>query len=207
MADVRRPGPSLSGWPGWLRWTLLGLSPLVLINVAVMVCGSSAVFPLSPFFLGDKLRALGHYARHRPSCLFRGHPDLEPLIARTEARHRLPPGLLASVVEVESNTRCHRISPAGAMGLGQLAPATARGLGLDDPFDPAENLDASARYLATQLAGFRDLRLALAAYNAGPGSIVNRHIPQNGETPAYVEKVMRAYAPRLAAARARRRRS
>jgi|SRR5665213_527166 len=203
MAGVRRTGPLL---PRWLGWTLIGLSPLALINVAVMVCGSSAVFPLSPFFLRGKLNALGHYARHRPSCLFRGHPDVAPLIARVEARHRLPPGLLASVVEVESNTHCHRISPAGAMGLGQISPATARTLGLDDPFDPAENLEASGRYLACQLATFHDLRLALAAYNAGPGAIVNRRIPQNGETPAYVDKVLRAYAPRLAA-RARHRRS
>jgi soluble lytic murein transglycosylase-like protein len=191
--------------PRWVRWTLIALAPIFLINSAVMVFGSCAVFPLSPFFLREKLGALGHYARHRPGCLFRGHPDVEPLIARAESRHRLPPGLLASVVEVESNTRCHRISPAGAMGLGQIAPATARTLGLDDPFDPADNLDASARYLSAQLASFHDLKLALAAYNAGPGSIVNRTIPRNGETPAYVDKVLRAYAPRRAAAHARHR--
>lgn len=185
--------------PRWVRWALIGISPLVLINTAVMVFGSSAVFPLSPFSLREKLSALGHYARHRPGCLFKGHPDVAPLIAHAEARHRLPTGLLASVVEVESNARVHRISPAGAMGLGQISPATARTLGLTDPFDPADNLDASARYLATQLADFHDLRLALAAYNAGPGSVVNRAIPQNGETPAYVDKVLRAYAPRRAA--------
>jgi len=190
--------------PRWVRWALIGLAPLFLINSAVMVFGSSAVFPLSPFFLREKLSALGHYARHRPGCLFRGHPDIAPLIARAESRHHLPPGLLASVVEVESNTRSHRISPAGAMGLGQISPATARTLALEDPFDPAENLDASAHYLAIQLASFHDLRLALAAYNAGPGAIVNHTVPQNGETPAYVEKVLRAYAPRRAA-RARHR--
>ncbi len=207
-AAVRRKSrmlPRLPPLPRWVRWTLIGLAPLFLINSAVMVFGSSVVFPLSPFFLRQKLNALGHYARHRPVCLFKGHPDVAPLIARAESRHRLPPGLLASVVEVESNTRIHRISPAGAMGLGQIAPATARTLGLSDPFDPADNLDASARYLSTQLSEFHDLRLALAAYNAGPGSIVNRTVPRNGETEIYVEKVLRAYAPRLAA-RARHRR-
>jgi soluble lytic murein transglycosylase-like protein len=189
----------------WVRWTLIALAPLLSINLAVAVCGSSVVFPLSPFFLREKLSALGHYARHRPGCFFKAHPPLAPLIARAEGRHRLPPGLLAAVVETESNLRIHRISAAGAMGLGQIAPATARVLGLADPFDPAENLDAAARYLAAQLAAFHDLGLALAAYNAGPGAIVNRTIPRNGETPAYVDKVLRAYAPQLAA-RARRRR-
>jgi soluble lytic murein transglycosylase-like protein len=67
-------------------------------------------------------------------------------------------------------------------------------LGVSDPFDPVQGLDGSARYLATQLATFHDVRLALAAYNAGPGAVVNRTVPRNGETEFYVRKVMDAHA-------------
>ena len=174
----------------WVKLTLLALLPLCLLNLSVAFFGHSAVFPLSPFFLGNKVRALGKYAMHRPWCLFSGHDGLDGIVARLEKKHRLPRGLLAAIVTVESNGRPHRISPAGAMGPGQLTPSTARLLRVSDPFDPEESLDGSARYLVTQLATFKDLRLAVAAYNAGPGSIVNRAVPRNGETEFYVNKVM-----------------
>jgi soluble lytic murein transglycosylase-like protein len=175
-------------------------APLAAINLSVAICGRSVVFPLSPFHLREKVVALAKYARHRPRCLFEGHPPIAPLVAHAEARHRLPRGFLAAVIEVESGGRVHRISPAGAMGPGQLSAATARGLGVDDPFDPAENLDGSARYLAAQLSAFHDLRLAAAAYNAGPGAVVNRTIPRNGETEIYVRRVMHAMAEQRRAA-------
>jgi soluble lytic murein transglycosylase-like protein len=166
---------------------------MVLINVAVGFFGGSVVSPLSVSFLEEKLHALGVYARHRPACLLSGHEPLEPLIAEAERRHRLPAGLLQALVQVESEARSHRISPAGAMGPGQLMPGTARMLGVEDPFDPRSALDGSARYLAEQLARFDDVRLAVAAYNAGPGA-VNGAVPRNGETEFYVVKVMTAYA-------------
>jgi soluble lytic murein transglycosylase-like protein len=202
---MRRLGPQLRRWlrallrflrPHWgriARWALIAATPICLLNVAVSVCGHSAVFPLSPFFLGPKLRALGFYALHRPRCLFFDHPPLDPLIARAEARHRLPRGLLAAVITVETDRHVHRISPAGAMGPGQLMPSTVRALGVGDPFDPEENLDGSARYLAAQLHAFHDVRLAVAAYNAGPGAIVHRTIPRNGQTEYYVQRVMHVY--------------
>ena len=79
------------------------------------------------------------------------------------------------------------------MGLGQLMPGTARQLGVSDPFDTATNIDGAARLMAENLRRYRgDVRLAVAAYNAGPGN-VNGRIPQNGQTPGYVAKVMRLY--------------
>jgi Transglycosylase SLT domain len=67
-------------------------------------------------------------------------------------KHHLPRGLLAALIQVESNGRVHRISSAGAMGPGQLTPSTARLLGVLDPFNPSEAIDASGRYLAVQLS-------------------------------------------------------
>jgi soluble lytic murein transglycosylase-like protein len=177
----------------WVRWLLIPLAPLCLLNLAVAFFGNSLVFPLSPFFVRNKVTALSRYALHRPHCLLPGHAALDAEIRRAERKHRLPRGLLAAVIQVESNGRVHRISSAGAMGPGQLTPATARLLGVADPFDPPGAVDGSARYLAAQLASFHDVRLAVAAYNAGPGAIVNRAIPQNGETEHYVRKVMKAF--------------
>lgn len=182
-----------SGFP-WVRAGVCALAPLVLLNLAIAFFGDSHVFPLSPSFLEEKAHALLAYARHRPTCLLEGHPELAPLIREAERRHRLPTGLLEALVYVESNAQPHRISPAGAMGPGQLMPSTARLLRVEDPFDPAPSLDGSARYLAQQLARFRgDVRLAVAAYNAGPGN-VDGHVPRNGETEYYVARVLTAYA-------------
>ena len=167
-------------------------APLVALNVAVAVLGSTVVFPLSPNHLSNKARAVGAYLRHRPTCLFVGHAPMASLIAEAEIRHKLPRGLLAALVEVESSGRVHRISPAGAMGPAQLVPDTARMLGVEDPFDPAANLEGSARYLAAQLARFRNVRLAVAAYNAGPGA-VRGSVPRNGETEVYVDRVLRSF--------------
>ncbi len=179
--------------PWWARGVLCALVPLVLLNVAVAWCGDTRVFPLSLSFLQDKARALGTYARHRATCLVSGHPPLEPLIAAAERRHHLPAGLLQALIRVESEARVHRISPTGAMGPGQLMPGTARMLRVEDPFDPEPAIDGSARYLAEQLARFDNVKLALAAYNAGPGA-VNGRVPRNGETEFYVERVLETYA-------------
>jgi hypothetical protein len=172
----------------------MALAPIWLLNVTVAAVGHTVVFPLSPFFLREKASALVAYGLHRPLCLLREHPEMELLVTEAGARQRLPRGLLAAVIQVESGGRPHRISSAGAMGPGQLMPATARGLGVSDPFDSAENVDGAARLLAQHLARFRSVRLALAAYNAGPGSIRGRRVPDNGETREYVAKVMRVYA-------------
>jgi soluble lytic murein transglycosylase-like protein len=97
-------------------------------------------------------------------------------------------------IEVESAYRQDAISSAGAIGLGQLMPATARDLGVD-PRDPLQNLDGSARYLAMMLETFGDPHLALAAYNAGPDA-VRQHggIPPYRETQNHVARVMAVVA-------------
>lgn len=84
------------------------------------------------------------------------------------------------------------ISKAGAAGLGQLMPGTARDLGVSNRFDPKANILGAARYLRQMLDKFGGVHLALAAYNAGPGAVERAGgIPRNGETPAYVREVLR----------------
>jgi len=175
-----------------LKLASLVVAPLVLLNLSVAFFGNSVVSPLSPYFLREKAHALKLYLRHRQVCFWSGHPELGPLVADAERKHHIPRHLLAALIEVESEGRPHRISFAGAMGLGQIVPATADLLRLVDPFDSATAIDASARYISRQLERLKSPRLALAAYNAGPGN-VNGVVPHNGETEHYVEKVMRAY--------------
>lgn len=168
------------------------LIPLCLLNVTVAWVGRCAIFPLSPFFLKYKLQALGAYALHRPRCVFFDDAEIGPLLAAAEQRHHLPCGLLGAIVQVESGGKPHRISPAGAMGPMQLIPPTARALGVSDPFDPEQAVDGAARYLRAQLIRFHSVRLAAAAYNAGPGSVVGHRVPHNGQTEIYVARVMHA---------------
>ena len=105
----------------------------------------------------------------------------------------IDPALLASVVQHESNFNPNAVSHAGAIGLAQLMPGTAAGLGVD-PHDPHENLAGGARYLKTQLDRFGDVELALAAYNAGPNRVAQAGgIPRIQETQTYVQRVTATY--------------
>ena len=92
---------------------------------------------------------------------------------------------------VESAYRPDAVSSAGAQGLAQLMPGTARDLGVADPFDPAQNVAGGGAYVAQMLARYDDVRLALAAYNAGPGRVDRAGgIPAIPETQAYVDSVI-----------------
>ncbi len=99
--------------------------------------------------------------------------------------------LFQALVEAESSYNPTAVSPKGAYGLGQLMPDTARALGVD-PRDPSQNLDGAARYLLAQLATFKDINLALAAYNAGPHRVVEYSgIPPFTETRDYIARIHR----------------
>ncbi len=103
----------------------------------------------------------------------------------------VPPVVLASLLRQESGFNPRAVSPAGARGIAQFMPGTARGMGLADPFDPEQAIPAAGRYLGMHLRRFGSIPLALAAYNAGPGN-VERYggVPPFRETRAYVARIM-----------------
>jgi len=114
-----------------------------------------------------------------------------PHVYAAEAQYRLPVGLLDALIWTESRYNPFAVSGAGAAGLGQLMPKTARELGVANRFDPRANLWAAARYLRQMLDKFGVVHLAVAAYNAGPGAVERAGgIPLNGETPSYVRNVL-----------------
>jgi hypothetical protein len=113
------------------------------------------------------------------------------VIDRIAARHAVDAALVQAVIHAESAFNPRARSSAGAQGLMQLMPQTAARLGVADPFDAEQNIDAGVRYLAELLRRYdQDLRLAVAAYNAGPGAVEEYGgIPPYAETQAYVERV------------------
>jgi soluble lytic murein transglycosylase-like protein len=111
------------------------------------------------------------------------------------ARNRVSPALVTAVIETESSYNPRAVSPRGAMGLMQLMPEVARDLGVENPFEPEENIRGGVTLLRRLLDKYHgDQRLALAAYNAGEGAVDRSGgVPDFPETREYVNRVINAY--------------
>lgn len=138
----------------------------------------------------SKATAIRRVAPDAPATAAGHQPALAGLFAAAGARHGVSPALLTAIARAESGFDPGARSPAGAQGLMQFMPATARGLGID-PWNPTEAVDGAARLMKENLQRFGSTELALAAYNAGPGAVTQHGgIPPYRETQAYVAKIM-----------------
>ena len=119
-----------------------------------------------------------------------GRIDLDAIFEAAGQKYNISPNLLKAIAKVESGFQPNATSPAGAMGIMQLMPGTARGLGVNDPYDPEQSIMGGANFLRQMLDQFGDVQLALAAYNAGPNNVTKYGgIPPFNETQNYVKKV------------------
>lgn len=136
--------------------------------------------------------ASGAFAAELQKALKGDPQSFDSLFIAAGKAFGVDPALLKAVARAESGLNPRAVSPAGALGIMQLMPATARALGVDDPFDPAQSIFGGAKYLRHLLDRFGgDVRLALAAYNAGPGAVQRwGGIPHYEETKEYVDRVL-----------------
>jgi soluble lytic murein transglycosylase-like protein len=127
--------------------------------------------------------------------------DLLEMLVKAGSEHNLDADLLASLVKAESDGNARAVSRAGARGLMQLMPGTATELGVEDSFEPGENVRGGSAYLDALLTRYHgQLALALAAYNAGPQAVDRYHgIPPYHETRAYVARVIHEFNRRVLA--------
>ncbi len=148
------------------------------INEQTSVDASSAGIPKSDTSVGGKS--------------IKSPAELEDIISAAAKKYNISPKVIKAVIKAESSFNTNCVSSAGASGLMQLMPATARGLGVTDVFDPEQNINGGVKYLSYQLKRFDgNLELALAAYNAGPNAVEKYGgIPPYKETENYVKKIM-----------------
>jgi soluble lytic murein transglycosylase-like protein len=181
------------------RW-----KPVPSANTASMQAARSAAAEVSEYFSHESVQSANARIIAANSAAIsaangRGHqasPDeIDASIAMAAARHNVDPNLVRAVVKVESNFNSNAVSRKGAMGLMQLMPATARSLNVKNPFDPDQNVDAGVRHLKHLLENYGgDLKLTLAAYNAGSGAVArNAGVPHFAETQNYVRRITDLY--------------
>ncbi|MDI2589655.1 lytic transglycosylase domain-containing protein [Psychrobacillus sp. NEAU-3TGS] len=155
--------------------------------------GNSPVFkPSNLAFQNESLmNAIANYA---PSETMKSS-DFDDIIKRAAKNYNVPEKLISSVIKQESNFNPSAVSSAGASGLMQLMPGTAKYLGVANILDPEQNVMGGAKYLRQMLDQFNgDTEVALAAYNAGPGAVKKYGgIPPYKETQNYVQKVLNYY--------------
>lgn len=147
---------------------------------------------------GAKLTGLNGDISNSP--ISTGNVSIDEAITRACKKYNMDPNLIRAVIKQESSFNPNAVSGAGAMGLMQLMPSTARGMGVTNAFDIEQNVDAGTKNLRDQLDRYGDIRMALAAYNAGSGTMQNRGVTSANdlykmptETRNYISKIMSNY--------------
>ncbi len=120
------------------------------------------------------------------------YPELEDVISECAEKYNIDNELIRAMIQVESGWHTDAVSNKGAQGLMQLMPRTAAMLGVDDPFDPVQNIEGGVRYISDLTDKYRgDIEKALAAYNAGPARVDSGNIPDVSKR--YVKNIMAIY--------------
>jgi soluble lytic murein transglycosylase-like protein len=121
--------------------------------------------------------------------------EIDSAIDASAKKHGVDPNLIRAIIKTESNFNPNAVSRKGAMGLMQLMPDTARDLKVKNPFDPKQNVDAGVRYFKNLMDNYKgDLKLSLAAYNAGAGAVARSNgVPRIPETQNYVKQITNMY--------------
>jgi len=182
-----------------------------LLGLGVLLVTVSAGYFLSGPSGGREAQAIAQEARaevvqtdNTPAA---AEPEAELTIddhiKEMAARYGVRADLVAAVIEAESDNNPRAVSRRGARGLMQLMPKTAKRLGVEDPFDPKENIEAGVKHLRAMMDRFdNNIPLALAAYNAGEVAVIkHRGVPPYRETRAYVKRILKRLDRSTAAAR------
>jgi soluble lytic murein transglycosylase-like protein len=161
------------------------------INDNPPIVKSASMPPRATIYLPAESSLTG---RARPAMNL-DRDGVDKIVREAADRHRMDPALVRAVIQTESGWNPGAVSRKGAAGLMQLGPGTAQRLGVEDVFNPHQNIDAGVRHLKRLLDRYNgNLDLALAAYNAGEGAVDKAHgIPAFRETRNYVQKVQNAY--------------
>lgn len=157
---------------------------------SLLYSGDSPVYVPSNLYLGQS--SLTETISSKVSATSNDGTDFDEIIKKAAATYNVPEKLISSIIKQESNFNPLATSSAGASGLMQLMPGTAKYLGVTNSLDPEQNIMGGAKYISQMLAQFDgNIETALAAYNAGPGAVKKyAGIPPYKETQNYVKKVM-----------------
>jgi soluble lytic murein transglycosylase-like protein len=169
-----------------------------LTNKKVYICfvlGFATMLATSPLRAEDSATRKAVVRAKTPVAKASSAPVNIPEIVEEAARaNQVDPLLVHSIIQVESNYNPYAVSPRGAQGLMQLMPGTAWELGVGNSFDARQNIEAGVRYLKYLQDLYKDDRLALAAYNAGPAAVEKyKSVPPYAETQNYVKRVGQQY--------------
>lgn len=177
------------------------LNAVILLLLSFMLL-CTASFSEKIYFFVDK-NGVYHFTdipddpRYRPFDLWVSgltKQEIKEAVEKIASKYKIDPDLILAMIKVESNFDHLAVSSKNAKGLMQIDPITQVELGLENPFDPYANIEAGIRYLRYLMDRYKDLRLTLAAYNAGP-TTVDRFggIPPYKETKNYIERVIKTY--------------
>lgn len=152
---------------------------------AVNASSSQSVQPFFPTYLIKKAQSCDEQSTGD------GGSAYSEIIESAASKYDVDPALIKGLIRAESGFNTNAVSSTAAQGLMQLMPSTARALGCGNTFDPQQNVDAGTKYLKQQIDRFGSIEKALAAYNAGPGSVIKHNgVPPYRETQNYINKVL-----------------